>query len=91
MIDPRLLDRPGSFDGNRSGWRRWKLRLMTWASGIDVRLGPALAEAEAYPETITAVVETHVVLDQFLRAELTALLQGEARERGAEVPLGFEA
>ena len=45
-FDPKLVDKPGVFDGSPSQWRLWKTRAMAFFSAVDSRFEDALKQAE---------------------------------------------
>ena len=42
MLDPRLLEKPGKFDGSQSSWKDWSESLQAVCDVADVALGDAI-------------------------------------------------
>ena len=42
LMDPRLLDKPGKFDGSQSAWKDWSESIQAFCDVADVMLGEAM-------------------------------------------------
>jgi hypothetical protein len=47
--DARFYEPPAMFDGSRTGWRQWKVKMEGYMIGINERYQVALQEAERHP------------------------------------------
>ena len=75
-LDPKLLDKPESFDGVGTSWRVWKLRAAGWLSAVDTRLRHLLPAAERSDAVLEVVADEVVALDTFLFTQLLVWLEG---------------
>jgi hypothetical protein len=46
QYDPRLVEKPGLYDGSAESWRLWKVRFVNYMKIVDPRFGATLPEAE---------------------------------------------
>jgi len=92
VADPKLLDKPGSFDGSASAWPEFKFRFSAWLNAIDARAAVALQEAEVRDQPIV-VPEQLVRLGGFLYAALVTSTSGVATQiiRSVSAFNGWEA
>ena len=91
-LDPKLLDKPESFDGVGTSWRVWKLRAAGWFSAVDTRFRHLLPAAERSDTVLEVVADEVIPLDIFLCTQSLVWLEGEQPEtllRGPE-NRGFE-
>ena len=74
--DPRLHERPERYDGSLLVWRRWRLTMLGWLSGIDSRYGSAFQQAEQELQVIamSALAPAYVPMATYLYAVLLGLL-----------------
>lgn len=93
-IDPRFLEQPEKFSGDRRDWRLWRVRFEGFLRGVDPIFERALREAEQHPHGVPLVVPLHLhALDGFLYQKLVEKLPGTLLEQVLTLPepVGFEA
>ena len=92
-VDPKMLERPGSYDGEIQSWRTWKVKFITYMKALHVEFGTYLYQAE---KKTTSIEDFDVPLtlqqhEVYLMSQLVALMNGQCLELVMSADNGFEA
>ena len=92
-LDPRMLEKPGPYDGEVASWRQWKIRFVTYLKALHPDYGRYLYEAEKNGTNIEDFdvprgLEGHEI---YLMSQLVALMPGQCLELVMSADNGFEA
>ena len=92
-VDPKMLERPGPYDGEVQSWRTWKVKFVTYMKALHVEFGTYLFQAE---KKTTSIEDFDVLLtlpqhEVYLMSQLVALMNGQCLELVMSADNGFEA
>ncbi len=81
-VDPKILERPGAYDGEIQSWRTWKVKFATYMKALHVEFGTDLYQAE---QKTTSIEDFDVPLtlqqhEVYLMSQLVALMIGQCLE-----------